>query len=235
MSAAPASPGRAQSSTLEPLGNRLVERLTDGVPTSGLLLAGVHWGRAAGNAGTETFRKENLGLQLSQGLEGRKVCVRVTTRDGRYRGMASYTVLAGTPARATLGFPSGYLPVLQQMPVADFAVRAIVTDDCGDASKGTIIPAVVSPRPSSGILTVYLNPGDATARARLVAPDGRTLSGEAVRCQSVGPGTKIAYSHVCELTISEPGYSGRASLEVMLVELTDGISRSKFDIEIPAR
>jgi hypothetical protein len=223
------SDGVAQTRPLEPVG-QLVERLTDVVPTSGLLLAGVHWGKSS-----DKFKTGNLGLQLFKSSQPRNVCVRVATRDGRYRGLASYLVPPNPESPSRLLFESRYINELEQMQAGDFAVKAIVAGECGDAASGVLIPAVVGAGPGPQPLIVLLSPNDATARARIVSRDGKPLSGDAVRCQSAGPGTRIAYSHTCEISLTDSTFSGRAILEIVLVELTDGRSVKPYDIEIPSR
>jgi len=223
------SDGMAQTRPLQPVG-QLVERLTDAVPTSGLLLAGVHWGKSA-----DKFRTGNLGLQLFKSPQPRNVCVRVATRDGRYRGLASYLVPPNPESPSRLLFESKYVNQLEQLPAGDFAVKAIVAGECNDAASGVIIPAVVGAGPGPQPLMVFLSPNDATARARIVSRDGKPLSGDAVRCQSAGPGTRIAYSHICEISLTDFTFSGRAVLEIILVELTDGRSVKPYEIEIPSR
>lgn len=223
------SDGVAQTRPLQPVG-QLVERLTDAVPTSGLLLAGVHWGKSSGK-----FRTSNLGLQLFKSPQPRNVCVRVATRDGRYRGLASYLVPPNPDSPSLLLFKSQYANQLEQMPVSDFAVKAVIADECNDAVSGVIIPAVVGAESAPQSLIVFLSPNDATTRARVVSRDGTSLSGDAVRCQSVGPGTRIAYSHACEISLADSTFSGRAILEIVLIELTGGRSIKPYDIEIPSR
>jgi hypothetical protein len=223
------SGGMAQTRPLEPVG-QLVERLTDTVPTSGLLLAGVHWGKSS-----DKFRTGNLGLQLFKSPQPRNVCVRIATRDGRYRGLAAYVVPPNPDNPSRLQFKSQYTNELEQMPASDFAIKAVVVSECGDAASGVIIPAVVGAEPSPQSLIVFLSPNDATARARIVSRDGKPLSGDPVRCQSAGPGTRIAYSHTCEVSLTDPTFSGRAILEIILVELTEGRSVKSYEIEIPSR
>jgi hypothetical protein len=223
------SDGMAQTRPLEPVG-QLVERLTDSVPTSGLLVAGVHWGKSS-----DKFRTGNLGLQLFKSPQPRNVCVRVATRDGRYRGLASYVVPPNPDSPSRLQFKSQYANELEQLPAGDFAVKAIVAGECGDAASGVIIPAVVGAGSTPPSLVVFLSPNDATARARIVSRDGKPLSGDAVRCQSAGPGIRIAYSHTCDISLTDSTFSGRAMLEIILVELTDGRSVKPYEIEIPSR
>jgi hypothetical protein len=223
------SDGMAQTRPLEPVG-QLVERLTDTVPTSGLLLAGVHWGKSSA-----TFKTSDLGLQLFRSAQPRNVCVRVATRDGRYRGLASYLVPPNPDSPSRLLFASQYARQLEQMPASDFAVKAIIARECSDAASGVIIPAVIGAESTPQSLIVFLSPNDATARARVVSFDGKPLSGDPVRCQSAGPGTRIAYSHICEVSLTDPAFAGRAILEIILVELTEGRSVKSYEIEIPSR
>ena len=132
------SDGMAQTRLLEPVGP-LVERFTDAVPT---LLAGVHWGKLS-----DKFRTGNLGLQAIKSPRPRNVCVRVASRDSRYRGLAPYLIPPNSESPSRLLFNSQYSDQLEQMPAGAVAVKAIIAGECSDAASGAASVASSSPAP----------------------------------------------------------------------------------------
>lgn len=222
-------PASAQTGRLAASGG-LVERLTDRVPTSGVLVAGIHVGSSE-----DRFSPDRLGLHLNSDLRGKSVCVRVATRDGRYRALGLYKVGSYTSTTPGLEFRSSHLSALETMPANVFAVRAVVATGCDDATAGSIVPATLSGAAPATRLVVLLNPGDANARIRLLSTDGAPLSGEPVRCRTVVGGPRIAFTQTCELDLSGAGLNARGVLEIVLVELTEGRSVHRFNIELPVR
>ena len=166
----------SETRTRRPTG-QFVERLTDRVPTSGFLVAGVQLGRSSG----------------------------IYARD------------------------------LATMNSQEFAVRTVVSSQCDDAAEGPLVPAGLSSAKNVDVLLVLTNPGDARVSARLISRAGESLTGAATRCRNAERGPNIVFSQVCELSLGAEVKAGAAVLELTVVELTDGRTFRRFDIEIPGR
>lgn len=209
----------------------LSETLTDRVRTSGALLAGLHLGR-----GTGAFDAKNLRLTVHPGLRGESICLRLSSRDGRYRGMARYVVATDSANAPLLDFQTRYPAELSRTPVAELAARTVRSATCDDGTDGPLVPVVFGPSPETArptSLIALVNPGEARVTARLIGADGRISLSEAVACRRLTEGASIVYSHVCDTPLPESLPSGRAFLELTIVELTEGRSVRRYDIELP--
>lgn len=221
----------AAAETLRLRADRFDEQLTDRVRTSGSLLAGVYVGRMS-----DLFQPGAIGLPVGSGSRGEMICLRVASRDGRYRGLAQYRVATDAVATPVLEFNTAYMAALTRMPLSQIAARITRAATCTDAVDGPIIPAVLG---SSGALSadarrlvILLNPGEARVTARLLSAAGEALGTEANRCTRLAEGASIVFSHACELALPQPSAGSRVNLELVIIELADGRSVRKFDLDL---
>ena len=224
------SPASSQSALLEPVAGSFNERLMDRVPTSGRMLVGLHLGIPSGR-----FDPGQIVLPARSQADGGSICLRLATRDGRYRAIANYQLPAGVAGERTLSLPTRVGEQLKTMAANDFAVNSVVAAQCDEAADGLLVPVRLPGARGNDVLTVAVNAADGTVAARLLSADGKSLTGSAVRCVPPGPDHRIVFSHLCSLPLGASVPAGRAVLEVTIIELTDGRSIRRYDIELPQR
>jgi len=221
--------GVAQTPQLRP--ERFSESLTDRVRTSGTLLAGVFLGDAR-----DSFQPDAIHLPLRSVTGGLGICLRVVSRDGRYRGLAEYRLPGEVVPMPRLDFTSEYKPVLSRMAPGQIAIRATRSAVCSDITEGPVIPAIMGAAQtmpgSRRNLVALLNPGEAQVTARLLNAQREGLGGSTVRCSRFTEGVSIVFSHMCELPLPAQFAAAQIVLELVVTELADGRTARHFAIDL---
>ena len=193
-----ATPAPADSDRLPLLSDsgRFVEEMPDNPRVSGQRLAGVHLGH--GEGGASRFDPAQFRLALGDGVGGAPVCVRITTRDGRYWSLNAFAT-AGTEARyPQIDFRTALGDRLSDYALADFAVRATALAECLDDGPGTILPATLA-EAAADRLVFLVNAGNPlSVGARYDAPPGA-----AVACRRPTSGVTTGYNFICELPLED--------------------------------
>jgi hypothetical protein len=226
-SAAPAvEPKVIQGAVLE-------EMLTDKVRTSGSLLSGFFLGDPA-----EKFGTDKLHVGIQGGRLGDVLCLRVASRDGRYRALVKFDVNASSFPVSQLRFVSKHGEMLAGAWTADLALRMVQSSECDEMAEGALIsPLVFDTGRRSGALrdlVVQINPGEARANAQVLAADGASVSGEPKACSRRAGGNSVVFSHICQLSLAPQFAGGLATLKINVVEMTDGRYSRTFPIVLPA-
>jgi hypothetical protein len=203
------------------------ERYTDRAQTSGFLVAGLVQGALDG-----AFNPDGLGFNAVSASPVGTLCFRLSSRDGRYRGLAEYVQASPSPGFAFLQFKSRFQDQLKALRLSDLAPRLVAAGGCSERTSGTIIPVSLSGGKAGGSLVALINPGDARVSARIIGADGKALTGGSTPCETIPLGANIVYSQICRLTLDPTAERGRAVLELTIVELMSGRSIEKVDIQL---
>ena len=198
------------------------EDMPDIPRVSGHRLAGVHIGDGSGLFDPLRFR-----IALGAGVEGHPVCVRVSTRDGRYWALNPFgtkNVAAQNPA---IDFRTHLSDRLSDYDLSEFAVKAVVADTCKENASGPIVPA----RLGSGddALVLFVNAGNplsvGAAFGNLPAVD------EPVRCERPERSAMVSYNFVCRLPIGQR--SGEENVTVAIRDMNGVSLPMSFVVRLP--
>jgi hypothetical protein len=223
-------PAGAETVSLRPAGD-LVEELTERPRTVGLLLAGLHLGAARGS-----FRPDDIRLVVPEQLRGRPICLRLASRDGRYRALVPYVVAPDAIALPRLDFPSEHARQLARISAEDVAARIIASAHCDEGATGQVVAATIrgsEPRAGApGSLTVLVNASDARVSVLLADGAGAPLSSVSP-CAPIREGVTVVFTLRCNLPLPAAFPGGEAQLHLLIVDLTEGRSRRSFPVLLP--
>lgn len=203
-------------------GRVFAEGMPDLPRVSGHRIAGVHIGTGSGAFDLSRFR-----LALGAGIGGTPVCVKVTTRDGRYWALnpfATKDVAAESPA---IEFRTHLGSRLSAYDISDFAVRAIAADRCDEDAPGPVVPARLGP--DDGTLVLFVNAGNPLS---VGAAFGKPPSLEDVaRCDRPVRGAMVSYNFICSLPIG--AHRGEADVTVAIRDMSGVALSSSFVVLLP--
>jgi hypothetical protein len=208
----------------------LDESLSERVRVSGFRLVGLHLGSASGR-----FLHEQLSIVVPSAVATEPLCLRLASRDGRYRALAPYRLPDADPLIRLLDFPTRHATDISRLPAGDMAARLVISSGCNDLTDGVLVPlwlrgmADPDPLPASR-LTVMLNLGEARASAVLKSEAGDRLATAA--CPQSMQGSSVTFTHICQLELAV-GVEGRASLEITTIALTRGRSTTAYAVLLP--
>jgi len=199
----------------------LTEGYSPAVSVSGRALAGVMLDpEGHPNAGE---RRQRLYTWLPAGVEteGLRLCISLTSRDGRYAGLLTAPldapVAAGRDARPlSVSFetrrPEYYTQYRDTPPPHRLAVLMELKASCDPALQAhRILPASWTPAQAPGVLHVMVN--SSRMRTLLAVPVQR--AGEpgrprqlGVECDEIDAAQRIAFDTVCRLDLAELAHEG---------------------------
>lgn len=203
------------------------ERYTDRAQTSGFLVAGLVQGALDG-----TFNPNDLAFNVPPPTSTSTLCFRLSSRDGRYRGLAEYVQPSPVSGFTFLQFKSRFQDQLRALRLGDLAPRLVAASGCNEMTSGTIIPVSLTGNRTDRSLVALINPGDARVSARIIDMNGRDMTIGRAPCEPIAQGANIVYSQVCRMTLTASAERGRAILELTIVELMSGRSIEKIDIQL---
>ncbi len=160
------------------------------------------------------------------------VCLRVTTKDGRFSSANNFGVTGNASGQLVRISPltQEYRSQLSQYPAGEIAFRAFGTSssECVPA-RALNLPVLGSDAATSSRLVLFANgksqpatvalyPTDATEPPPGLRPVAET------GCTPATGGTTVAYDLVCRLDLPS-GYSGRA---LLALEFSDGFSTDSY-------
>jgi hypothetical protein len=154
-------------------------------------------------------------LFIASGIEaGDQVCIRVTTRDGRYWSLNAYGPAKSSAVLPRFEYPTGFARDLASYRAEDIAIRAVRTTDCHEDAEGALLPVAFDRAGAATELVVLVNAGRSHARAKL-GEDGTWTECETPE------GQRVAYTARCRLALG--GRFHATSLHIALRGLTGGV------------
>ncbi|MDY0259929.1 MAG: hypothetical protein RBR41_09730 [Desulfovibrio sp.] len=202
------------------------ESFDQAVPVSGNIIAGLRFGDGA--------KKISANGTFLAPPQGRDVCVRVVTRDGRFSASNIYRLAndeqlsqANAAGRVHLSpITHSYAEKLVNYVVDDLAVSAFMASEGGCAAgKTPYVPQIVS-QGTEKVFTVLVNSGGRSCRLTL-QPNRKS-----VQCARFSNGARIAYDQECVMDVSHltPGINN------FVLVLDDGFNeeRSSFQVIVPS-
>jgi len=161
------------------------------------------------------------------------VCLRVTTKDGRFSSANNFGVSGDASGRLVRISPLTlqYQSQLRQYPAGEIAFRAFGTgsaEECVPA-HAVNLPVLGSDAATAGRLVLFANGKSQPASAALYATDAVQPPADLqpltkADCDPATGGTTVAYDLICRLDLPA-GFSGRA---LLALEFSDGFSTDSY-------
>jgi len=221
-----AGPAAAQADIVDAsLAGKINESYDNSVAVSGSPLVGLRLGGVQAASG-------NSVIVAGPPAADNGVCLRVTTRDGRFSAANFYAPAAGVSGELIRVAPLAqeYEPQLSRYPADEVAFRAFASASGNCSPGGAVNLPIFDGDPAEPRqLVVFANGKSQAATASLYeteaseAPAGLAPVATA-GCTPAG-GSMIAFDLVCKLQLP-PGFNGRALLSV---EFSDGFSTDRYD------
>ncbi len=202
------------------------ERFSGATPVSGQMLSGLAYESTEGALDLDAV---GLGYPYSDGAE--TICVRMTTDDGRYWAINLYAASqppSGSPPLLTV--PTNYGNQLSQYSNDGLLLLASRSSDCADLVEHPLIPGLIGARAPGGGLLAYVNVSQGRVQAWL-EHEGARVS-EPASCSSPSDGTKVTYSHVCNLDISGSGTGEHYDLVVSVRSMTGSTLSQRYGVYV---
>lgn len=200
------------------------EEMPEAPRASGQRLLGIQLGDASGLFDPSAFRIALGARPIDQPL-----CVKVTTRDGRYWSLNQFTtagVGAGIPA---LDFKTGLGERLAKYPMSEFAVRASAQAGCDEDEIGTLVPAVLSNGENS-TLTLMVNGGNPLSVGARLSHNDKPFS--ETRCERPTSGASVGFNFICRLSAN--GLQGAAEVTLFLKDMSGSPINETYQIRLPS-
>jgi hypothetical protein len=202
-----------------------IESFDQSAKVSGAPLVGLRLGSA-------TLLRDNTALLGPPDATG-KLCVRVTTKDGRYYADNTYVVEAAPLESLIRLRPLSvkYPDILRGYASDQVAIRAFVSaaEGCLPA-QAVNLPVLDGPRTAAADLLVYANGKSQPARVALLDGD-RSLADAA--CTTAPDGANIAYDLVCALpTAGIP--AGTLTLQLQFLDGFGTADTYLYPIHLPS-
>jgi len=216
-------PARAEDSELQLIG-KYSERFDNRPQVLGNLLVGLSWVRASDDL-TErpdpNFSLPDLAVELPVKFRSRRVCVKITSEDGRYTSQNLYDIPPGSSLAPKVGNHSKY-GTTDFAALADEYVAVVgrITKDCQDPGEEAIVPSIdkrieVS-KPTR--LIAFVNSKPEQISVHLMA-DGKPVESP-FRCGDAGADLKsrVAFAAVCQADLPGLITTGTYQLEIDIHE-----------------
>jgi hypothetical protein len=223
-----ALPALAQSDIVEAsLVDSINESYDESAPVAGSPLVGLRLGEVSQRDGNNV-------LIAGPPVVGGGVCLRVTTRDGRFSASNFYQTPVDASALLVRVAPLAerYRNELDRYPADEVAFRAFASSSGTCSPGGAINLPIVDRHPvRAWQLVVFANGKSQSARALLYAGEVAAVEPSLPLIASAdctaAPGATIAYDLICTLPLPS-GFAGRALLSV---EFSDGFTTEHYDYQ----
>jgi hypothetical protein len=187
------------------------EKFSGNTQVSGQLLSGLSYGSS-----DAVLDPSSIYLAGASG----RVCVRLTTEDGRYWASNLFEKAGPSPQTLRLAFPTAYAAQLRSYRASEMMVLAARSDDCSAFDGQALLPGIVGDLSDATGLMAYVNASQGRIQAQLQR-DGEAIT-TAVRCEMPADGARVTYSAVCNLPLPSELTAGEYDLSISVRSLTGG-------------
>lgn len=143
--------------------------------------------------------------------DGKYVCLRISSRDGRYSARLQYPLTSNSGGRYGLALPTGRASDLGRYASRELAVLAEIKVTCSDTAALFIVPGGWDRTAGHDTLLVLTNSGGSDqTKIALTARGGAPSNG---RCESIATANRVTYDTECILVV------GSAALDLDIVVL----------------
>ncbi|MEA2081105.1 MAG: hypothetical protein U9P00_14900 [Pseudomonadota bacterium] len=199
----PAVSGEFLEAKLNNENNKFHEVHEPEVNVSGNVVVGV-MSTSAGDA----LREDSLGIQSSE-TGDKKICLKVTSRDGAYMSQNEYLVNVTALTPIYLPYQSDMKKIIGGYEQQGAIAVSATIGDCEHSAKAAFyLPAKLdkgNAKLNTGNLSIYINGFDATDVFYHIAGSD---SDQLIDCNYIEEGRHTAYNFSCEITgeqLDEPG------------------------------
>ncbi len=198
-------------------GKKLEEVYKDDVPVSGHVIAGLCF------AG---IPHSNILAILPKSTEqsGKKICVQVMSRDGRYWAKNTFLLpeLKETDRLVALDYDSEYKDMIKDSSVVDLAVLSSAGPCDSEKQHEYILTSRDKLSQEKDTLVIYVNSGRTDVFISVTKPEN---SGSPQPCETITEGRRTGYDTICKFKL-ESKYREQNRLELKLY-------RRKFGRNLP--
>lgn len=205
--ALPAQWTAARGADVQLVGNEYFETYVANPKVSGKLLVGLRWADGGGE-----FSPAALRIGVSDALSGKRVCVSVKSRDGRYSSTNLYQMAAvreARPSPATFEMRSKFRDTLAQYRLDDMAVLVRMVEDCFSGEDGVYVPAAGA---GGRVLSAAINADPALIKLKLSRAGGEV--GHFLDCKAAESKTNIAFTTLCRWEVPADAAPGEYGLDI---------------------
>lgn len=198
-------------------GKELQEVYKEDVPVSGHVIAGLC---------LSGIPLSNILAVLPKSTKqsGKKICVQVMSRDGRYWAENTFLLpeLNETDRLVALDYESDYTDLLEDSNIIDLAVLSFAGSCDSKMEREYILTTRDKLSTEKDTLFIYVNSGRTDVFVDITNPDN---SERPQPCESITEGRRTAYDTICRLKL-EPNYREKNQLQLKLY-------RRKFGRTLP--
>lgn len=186
----------------------------------GRLLVGLSLGRLAGAVDLSALR---VALPSEDGPP--RLCVNVTTLDGRYVATSEHRVDGAFAAPAPLNLATEYAEALSAYEGGQLLVRAARAESCGIGQDDTLAPAAGDTEADQLLVSVNIGRGNPKA---WLSKDGAPVVDKVSCAKEV----EVSRTHECAIPIAGLG-GGAYELTIETRRLTGGVIKKSYDVVLP--
>jgi hypothetical protein len=184
----------------------LTENFDGRVPVSGRQLVGLWLGRPEG-----PFRIADLRIQLEPPLTSKRVCLALSSRDGRYTSENEFVASSRLPT-AGLVYPTKFGATLVNYNKLQVAPLVRDVQDCIEPALGVVRPATFVGVSNSRELIAALNADPRLLNVQL-KQGGKSIA--TADCVGDATVTSIKFSAICSVKLPDGPHRGLYVLEVI--------------------
>lgn len=158
-----------------------------------------------------------------------KLCVEISSRDGRYQAKLPYEIRGLEPGLYELNLPTKYRNELKNYTVRDITIIAKIVKTCDQEAECYVLSAWNKPSFSSQQVYIYLNSEQYT---ELVLTNPRNSTKHILECETIDEPIKTAYNCVCKVA----GYNLNEFSDIRIRRTIRKITTRYFDfLDLPIR
>lgn len=197
------------------------EKFSGNTQVSGQLLSGLSYETA-----DNTLDPSAIGVASADG----RICVRLTTEDGRYWASNLFESPNGTAGPSFLSFPTAYIAQLKTYPSTGLMVLAARSDDCVNVADKLLVPGIVGGLQDGASLLAYVNVSQGRTTAWL-EQNGEPAT-QIAECHMPLNGARVTYSAICNIVNDQDLLAGEYSLHIAVRSLTGGRIEESYRIVV---
>ncbi|WP_395517832.1 hypothetical protein [Pseudorhizobium flavum] len=202
------------------------ERFAGNAQVSGQFLSGLAY-----QSGTDQVDLNQLRLSFtrpSEDVRGR-VCVRLTSDDGRYWASNLYRSSGTFTSSPAVPIPTRYGEEIKSYGPSSLLMLATFSETCNETTGKVFVPGFIGSRAATADLVAYVNVSQSKVSAALTDESGLVL--EKVTCRKPAGGSKVTFSHLCNIPVSG-AFSGSYKLIVGVKGLTGKLTEQEYAIHL---
>lgn len=158
-----------------------------------------------------------------------KLCVEISSRDGRYQAKVPYAINGFEPGVYELSLPTKYRNELKNYTIRDITILAKIVKTCDQEAECYVLSAWNKPSFSNQQVYIYLNSEQFT---ELVLVNPRNSTEHIIECETIVEPITTAYNCLCKVS----GYNLSEFSDVRIKRTIRKVTTRYFDyLDLPVR